>query len=218
MKCGWGIRCLDDIPSGQFISVYVGELLTDNDANKYGKQFGDEYLADLNFIELTEGLKDGYESESYQDSSFESQSSSGEIILLFGPYFKMSPTIYFLFLAGDDWDASSDNSGSKNSRSRKEAKKVRVDKTSKSLLSRKAVKPIEMDDDRKNGTRQFYGPNEFCFVIDARNIGNLGRYFNVRNRKKSLKYSINLMFNTFYFLQFTCSTHVNQTFLDKTSS
>ena len=83
MKCGWGIRCLDDIPSGQFISVYVGELLTDNDANKYGKKFGDEYLADLNFIELTEGLKDGYESESYQDSSFESQTSSCEIILLF---------------------------------------------------------------------------------------------------------------------------------------
>jgi histone-lysine N-methyltransferase SETDB1 len=37
-----------------------------------------------------------------------------------------------------------------------------------------------MDDDKMNGRRDLYGPNENCFVIDARNIGNIGRYFNVR--------------------------------------
>lgn len=82
MKCGWGIRCLDDIPNGQFICVYVGELLTDQDANDDGTQFGDEYLADLNFIELIENQKDGYESECFQSDqqSSESQSSTSGAI------------------------------------------------------------------------------------------------------------------------------------------
>lgn len=46
-KRGWGIRCLDDIPKGEFICVYAGQLLTDQEANDDGKQLGDEYLAEL---------------------------------------------------------------------------------------------------------------------------------------------------------------------------
>lgn len=163
VKCGWGIRCLDDIPNGQFICVYVGELLTDQDANDDGTQFGDEYLADLNFIELIENQKDGYESECFQSDqqSSESQSSTSD----------------------DDWDESSDASGSKNYPSAKRGgKRGRLSKMSK-LLSRTPVKPIDVDDDgqedgQKNFTRTLYGPMEKCFVIDARNIGNIGRYFN----------------------------------------
>ena len=62
-KRGWGIRCLDDIPKGQFICVYAGQLLTEQEANKNGKQFGDEYLAELDLIECIEQAKDGYESD-----------------------------------------------------------------------------------------------------------------------------------------------------------
>ncbi|KAI9552321.1 hypothetical protein GHT06_022686 [Daphnia sinensis] len=162
IKCGWGIRCLDDIPNGQFICVYVGELLTDQDANDDGTQFGDEYLADLNFIELIENQKDGYESECYQsDQSSESQLSTSD----------------------DDWGGSSDASGSKNcSNSKRGGKRGRPSKVSE-LLSCTPVKPIDVDDDgqedgQKNFTRTLYGPMEKCFVIDARNIGNIGRYFN----------------------------------------
>ena len=31
---GWGLRCLDDIPSGGFICVYAGQLLTEQGANE----------------------------------------------------------------------------------------------------------------------------------------------------------------------------------------
>ena len=31
---GWGVRCLDDIPKGCFISVYAGHLMTEKQANK----------------------------------------------------------------------------------------------------------------------------------------------------------------------------------------
>ena len=62
-KRGWGIRCLNDIPKGQFICIYTGEVLNEQDANSFGKKYGDEYLTELDFIEVVETLKLDYESE-----------------------------------------------------------------------------------------------------------------------------------------------------------
>ena len=64
-NCGWGIRCLDDIPKGQFICVYAGEVLTEQNANAYGEEYGDEYFADLDLIEVVEDSdrKFGYEKD-----------------------------------------------------------------------------------------------------------------------------------------------------------
>lgn len=62
-KRGWGIRCLDDIPQGGFICIYAGQLLTEQGANEDGTQFGDEYLAELDYIEVVERMKEGYESD-----------------------------------------------------------------------------------------------------------------------------------------------------------
>ena len=60
---GWGIRCLNDIPLGSFICIYAGRLLTEQGANEGGKNYGDEYLAELDYVEVVEGIKDGYESD-----------------------------------------------------------------------------------------------------------------------------------------------------------
>lgn len=43
--------------------MYAGQLLTEQEANEDGKQFGDEYLAELDLIETIEQAKDGYESD-----------------------------------------------------------------------------------------------------------------------------------------------------------
>ncbi|EFN63124.1 Histone-lysine N-methyltransferase eggless, partial [Camponotus floridanus] len=60
---GWGIRCLNDIPHGTFICIYAGRLLTEQGANEGGKNYGDEYLAELDYVEVVEGFKEGYESD-----------------------------------------------------------------------------------------------------------------------------------------------------------
>ncbi|CAL1267317.1 unnamed protein product [Larinioides sclopetarius] len=60
---GWGIRCLDDIDAGMFICIYAGQLLTEQGADEDGNQFGDEYLAELDHIEVAEKIKEGYESD-----------------------------------------------------------------------------------------------------------------------------------------------------------
>ncbi|KAK3101842.1 hypothetical protein FSP39_006755 [Pinctada imbricata] len=66
-KRGWGLRCLDDIPSGGFICIYAGQLLTEQGANEDGQQYGDEYLAELDYIEVVERQKEGYESDANSD-------------------------------------------------------------------------------------------------------------------------------------------------------
>ena len=44
---------------GGFICIYVGNLYTNEEANKQGQDFGDEYFAELDLIEVVEGRKEG---------------------------------------------------------------------------------------------------------------------------------------------------------------
>ena len=49
---GWGVRTLYDLPAGTFLSVYAGEILNDEDANRRGvqKSMGDVYFTALDFV------------------------------------------------------------------------------------------------------------------------------------------------------------------------
>lgn len=62
---GWGVRTLHDIPRGGFICVYVGKMLNETIANEEGKMIvgGDDYYAELDYIEVMENAKEGYEEE-----------------------------------------------------------------------------------------------------------------------------------------------------------
>ncbi|XP_064085196.1 LOW QUALITY PROTEIN: histone-lysine N-methyltransferase eggless-like [Macrobrachium nipponense] len=62
---GWGVRSLCDIPRGAFICVYVGKMLSESIANEEGKQIigGDDYYAELDYIEVMENAKEGFEEE-----------------------------------------------------------------------------------------------------------------------------------------------------------
>ncbi|XP_049521753.1 LOW QUALITY PROTEIN: histone-lysine N-methyltransferase SETDB1-like [Dermacentor silvarum] len=77
-KRGWGIRCLDDLPQGSFICVYSGQLLNEQAANEDGNQYGDEYLAELDHIEVVEKQKEGYESDVVPASDDDSDKSVDE--------------------------------------------------------------------------------------------------------------------------------------------
>lgn len=60
---GWGLECLHDIPKGTFICTYVGYLYPEKEANALcaNEAHGDEYFAELDYIENVQGLKEGYE-------------------------------------------------------------------------------------------------------------------------------------------------------------
>ena len=61
--CGWGLRCINDIPKGTFVCTYTGHVLNEATANKEGMDFGDEYLAELDHIEVVEKAKQDYEED-----------------------------------------------------------------------------------------------------------------------------------------------------------
>jgi histone-lysine N-methyltransferase SETDB1 len=54
---GWGLRCLDDIPKGTFICTYAGHILTDELSDTRGQELGDEYFAELDFVECLRNLR-----------------------------------------------------------------------------------------------------------------------------------------------------------------
>lgn len=77
-KKGWGVRCLNDIPQGSFVCIYVGYLLTEADANEGGLNYGDEYLAELDYIEVVEHIKAGYESHPKSPKAKKKKNKYGE--------------------------------------------------------------------------------------------------------------------------------------------
>ncbi|XP_013774016.2 histone-lysine N-methyltransferase SETDB1-like isoform X1 [Limulus polyphemus] len=76
-KRGWGIRCVDDIPQGMFICIYAGQLLNEQTANKEGHEFGDEYLAELDHVDVMERIKEGYESDVVDPDDDSEKNDSG---------------------------------------------------------------------------------------------------------------------------------------------
>nr|CAH8853490.1 unnamed protein product [Trichobilharzia regenti] len=59
---GWGIRALNAIPKGTFICTYAGAIYDETMAVQEGCDYGDEYQAELDYIETVEKDKEGYES------------------------------------------------------------------------------------------------------------------------------------------------------------
>ena len=55
----------------------MGNLYTSEEANKQGQNFGDEYFAELDMIEVIERRKDGYESD-VSDEGFEEEGEKPE--------------------------------------------------------------------------------------------------------------------------------------------
>lgn len=172
---GWGLQCLNDVPEGSFICVYVGDLLTDTDANIAGGSYGDEYLAELDYIEVVESLKEDYESEVMMDDEDVASEAARQ-------------HKYNTRHSVDDSNKKKIAATSRSSDSHSDEEDPQrqligfvpnansdVFENSSSRLSR--------------SIHQFYGKNERVFTIDAKKQGNIGRYFNVSKiQTKSLTF------------------------------
>jgi histone-lysine N-methyltransferase SETDB1 len=82
---GWGLRCLDDLPKGAFVCTYAGHLLTDTMSNVRGKELGDEYFADLDFIDLIQNIREPTNEESTSSANntsniFDSDSEASTLL------------------------------------------------------------------------------------------------------------------------------------------
>ncbi|XP_058177570.1 histone-lysine N-methyltransferase eggless [Anopheles ziemanni] len=157
---GWGIRSLNDIPNGSFVCIYAGLLLTEEASNLICKQdpTGDEYFAELDYIETVEHEKEGYESDALETSDSDSETES-------------EPETFF-----NTKTKSRPSPRAVNTRSTsKKNKSGHVKDNKKSGAGREAKSPVSSKPKR---LRQLYGKHEQIYVMDAKKTGNLGRYFN----------------------------------------
>ncbi|XP_076158037.1 histone-lysine N-methyltransferase SETDB1-A isoform X3 [Alosa pseudoharengus] len=230
---GWGIRCLDDVGKGTFVCTFAGKIVTDELANAEGKVSGDEYFANLDYIEGVEKMKEGYESSAYcsdgEDASKEntrkSQSNAAS---------NSTADMQVVMDSDDDDDddsdtdddedydddddedvSSGDHSGSddsfvaddledditirRNYITRRNAKILKVSVEMRSPTgshgsrpgfavksTHRKVKPGgettkpsgQKDSPSQNATRRLFDGEENCYIIDALQQGNLGRYLN----------------------------------------
>lgn len=152
---GWGLRTLADLPAGAFVTTYVGNLYESEAANRQGRDFGDEYFADLDLLENVERHKEGWESDVVEpeedevedvveetETSVESVSSSAE--------------------------TSNKRRSSRVSLSTKKGKKAKKAKLLKTKRRKKEVVAV----------RKLFGEEEEPYIMDAKTIGNIGRYMN----------------------------------------
>uniref|UniRef100_A0A1S4GWW3 Uncharacterized protein n=1 Tax=Anopheles gambiae TaxID=7165 RepID=A0A1S4GWW3_ANOGA len=200
---GWGIRCLNDVPKGSFICIYAGHLLTEETSNRIcamsDDKSGDEYFADLDFIETVEKSKADYEAEAYQSDREDStpagnanDSDASDDAIENGP----SPSTHD---SDEEYTTKSKPSGTVVKTRAQLRKASTTERPNAAMFGKKSsndgvndeqecvnlIPNPEMDMmDASGGPndeslfRKLYGENEHIYVMDAKKSGNLGRYFN----------------------------------------
>ncbi|KAF9417064.1 hypothetical protein HW555_005762, partial [Spodoptera exigua] len=154
---GWGIRALNDVPKGAFLCVYAGNLLTDATANLDGLNEGDEYLAELDYIEVVEQMKEGYEEDIPEADKKLDKKELGKDDE-----------------ESDEEEPTTSEEEENASKSDKEDDDFRpgyiglgVMEFNKRLLR-----------EPSRSVRTLFGKDEACYIMDAKVQGNIGRYLN----------------------------------------
>ncbi|XP_029347081.1 histone-lysine N-methyltransferase eggless [Acyrthosiphon pisum] len=160
-KKGWGVRTLADIPKGSFVCTYLGVVRTEKDAdNDFSLNWG-EYLADLDFLETVEDIKDGYESYVVQseDESEDSTSSSDDE--------EFNPS----------WATKSKMSMFESRMSlRKNLQNTNTKIDGKHELSK--LNTQQKDVSKNTSLLRYLDRDCGIYTLDAKVSGNIGRYFN----------------------------------------
>lgn len=152
---GYGIRCQIDLPKGTFVSCYFGDLLHGKTADeramkKIGSIHGDEYFMQLDYIEVAERDKDGYESDFSCDEDKDEDDDDDEFQGAPSKRFKPDTTT-----AVQRFSTNNIHSYYPNIKK----KRVKIDVNPRTAL---------------------FGANAVEFVVDGRYRGNVSRFYNVR--------------------------------------
>ncbi|XP_053673545.1 histone-lysine N-methyltransferase eggless-like [Anopheles nili] len=201
---GWGIRCLNDVPKGSFICIYAGQLLTEEASNRIciNDKTGDEYFADLDFIETMENLKEGYETEAYRSeeeydepsNTYESDVSEESTENMTITSTQDSDEEYTSKIKPTNMAVKTRSQLKKNSTTQHYTPSVEDENDERECVG--LIPNSQMDNNDALGPedgkivklRSLFGKNEQMCVLDAKKSGNLGRYFNVST---SVYYSFN---------------------------
>ncbi|CAD7014873.1 histone-lysine N-methyltransferase eggless [Ceratitis capitata] len=163
---GWGLRCINDVPRGSFVCIYAGHLLTEAKANEGGLDAGDEYFAELDYIEVAEQIKEGYESDVEPPEVEEEEDA-----------YAPDPEDDDEFTPSKSFLTRAKNKAQKLTRS-SSAQNTDEDSQERQVINFNPNADMNEDSARESSIRALFGKDEACYVMDAKITGNLGRYFN----------------------------------------
>ncbi|CAF0734497.1 unnamed protein product [Brachionus calyciflorus] len=195
---GWGLRCLDDIPKGTFICNYSGELITEDMSDIRGREFGDEYFAELDFVDYLKQFKPDSSQEPHENERMESDFNDQ-----FNPKSRrnnqrsrdyqrpkqqqhqkkalgLNETDYIVL--DSDEDEQDRNTISDVPASKKEVDYNRSRALSRQQKDKRVATFIDSNRFFTNRNNIFFWENYMrdssIFIMDAKKQGNIGRYFN----------------------------------------
>ncbi|CAG0908053.1 unnamed protein product [Cyprideis torosa] len=184
-KKGWGLRCLHDLPKGSFICTYVGQLLGDLQAEEEG-MVSDKYFAQLDFIEILQKAKEGYESDVEDDvkSSNESEGQTTGVTTR-----RRGSSSYEKdeeFRRQEEFRRSSSRkrqrsvSRSSHAGTARKGSKGSFSQPNKKTTSVRQNSSNDKGDDDCSDFRKLLEDNneKSIYIMDARVKGNIGRYLN----------------------------------------
>lgn len=208
-------------------------MLTEQAANEAGKTDGDEYFAELDYIEVMENFKEGYEEDvemseensddedfDYdQESSARNDDSDDEFVARSCATIQKS---YRTRHAKRREDNSKQKDLKKSKKDMKKQNSVSDDEDDvrqvRNIMVSHSLSSNEDEDDRKKTFRKLFGTNETVYIMDAKKSGNIGRYFNVSQCNQCFLYCIRVAFclvTTNFCTSFDCSTLADQICLCK---
>lgn len=165
---------------------------------------GDEYFAELDYIEVVENMKEGYEPEvvnedpesSETDEDFDveneirSRNDDSDDEFVAKRYSTSEDSESRRYRTRNSVDTrknpiqkppaavpSTDKIKERNSSSDEEGDSIRQVKNF--MASNTMPLNDDPDDERGKSIRKFFGKNEAVYIMDAKKAGNIGRYFNV---------------------------------------
>ncbi|RNA32532.1 histone-lysine N-methyltransferase eggless isoform X4 [Brachionus plicatilis] len=197
---GWGLRCLDDIPKGTFICNYSGHLITEELSDIRGRELGDEYFAELDFVEYLKRSQNGIVKNIEEFSSKNSDLDESNLKIMqkkansrFKEYQRpkqqqnankknssFEETFYILLDSDEDEQDRSNPNTFPISKKEDEYNKNRV--LNRQQKEKKMVSSIYSNRFFTNHNNKFFFENYMLdssvFIMDAKILGNIGRYFN----------------------------------------
>lgn len=182
--------------SGSFICCYAGNLLTEQTANEAGENLGDEYFAELDYIEVMENYKEGYEAEapemsdgSADDEDFDIEKAShgnnddsDDDFVSSERYSSAEPVKKAYRTRQQKKESNAKQKEAKTKQQKKQTNGSDDDDNERQVRNIMVSDSVSMnddDDDRSKTFRKLFGPNENVYIMDAKKAGNIGRYFNV---------------------------------------
>uniref|UniRef100_A0A672TAD0 [histone H3]-lysine(4) N-trimethyltransferase n=1 Tax=Sinocyclocheilus grahami TaxID=75366 RepID=A0A672TAD0_SINGR len=211
---GWGIRCRDDVAKGTFVCVFTGKIVNEDRMNEDDTVSGNDYLANLDFIEGVEKLKEDYESEAYcsetevetnkktikmktgplwKNTLYQEDSSSGEGVFKYSTIREYEDIMNHMSfgernLSHKPHETYKDAQKKVTKHMREDGEETSGPKRCFAIKSfQRRVKPLETLDAKNEktrtavtgkNTRRLFNGEETCYIIDARQEGNLGRFIN----------------------------------------